>query len=50
MAKAYDTTRLIIYGDSNLVVHQTMKDCEEVAENMSAYRKLYGILEGEFNG
>src|SRR4051812_39053109 len=27
-----------------------MKDCEEVADNMSAYQKLYNILEGEFDG
>ena len=27
-----------------------MKDCEAVADNMSAYQKLYGILEGEFDG
>src|SRR4051812_37504665 len=50
MAKACDATRLIIYGDSKLVVQQTMKDCEAVADNMSAYKKLYGILEGEFDG
>ena len=40
MAKAYGATRLIIYGDSSLVVHQTMKDCEAVADNMMAYQKL----------
>src|SRR4051812_45837459 len=28
MAKARGDTRLIIYDDSNLVVQQTMKDCE----------------------
>src|SRR3954470_21894412 len=39
-----------MYGDSNLVVQQTMKDCEVVADNMSAYQKLYNILEGEFDG
>ena len=36
MAKACGATRLIIYGDSNLVVQQTMKDCEAVADNKSA--------------
>src|SRR4051812_15118227 len=50
MAKACGTTRLIIYSDSNIVVQQTMKGCEAVAHNMSAYQKLYGVLEGEFNG
>src|SRR3954469_6469948 len=46
MAKACGATRLIIYGDFNLVVQQTMKDFEVVADNMSAYQKLYDILEG----
>ena len=50
IAKACGATRLIIYGDSNLVVQQTIKDCEAVADNMSAYQKLYGILEGELDG
>src|SRR4051812_35364866 len=50
MAKACGATRLVIYSDSNLVVQQTMKDCEAVADNMSAYQKLYNILEGEFDG
>ena len=50
MAKACGATQLIIYGDSNLVVHQTMKDCEAVADNMLAYQKLYNILEGDFDG
>src|SRR4051812_43622649 len=27
-----------------------MKDCEAVVDNMSSYQKLYGILEGEFDG
>ena len=40
MAKACGATRLIIYGDSNLVVQQTMRDCEAIADNMSAYQKL----------
>ena len=50
MAKACGATRLIIYGNSNLVVQQTMKDFEAVTDNMSAYQKLYNILEGEFDG
>src|SRR3954463_14464218 len=50
MAKACGATRLLIYGDSNLVVQQTMKDCEAVVDNMSAYQKLYNTLEGDFDG
>ena len=50
MAKACGATRLIIYGDSNLVVQQTMKECDAPAENMAAYRELYNTLEGEFDG
>src|SRR4051812_16834088 len=50
MAKACSAACLIIYGDSDLVVQQTMKDYEAVADNMTAYQKLYGILEGEFDG
>ena len=40
MAKACRATQLIIYGDSNLVIQQTMKDYEAVADNMLAYQKL----------
>ena len=50
MAKACGATRLMIYGDSNLIVQQTMKDCEATADNMIAYRNLYNLLEGEFDG
>ena len=50
MAKACGATRLMIYGDSNLIVQQTMGDCEATADNMIAYRNLYNILEGEFDG
>ena len=50
MAKACGASRLIIYGNSNLVVQQTMRDCEAVANNMSVYQKLYNILEGDFDG
>lgn len=49
-AKACGATRLAIYGDSNLVVQQTMRDCEALAENMSAYQKLYNTWEGGFDG
>src|SRR4051812_45548406 len=50
MAKACGATRLIIYGDSNIVVQQRMKDCEADTDNISAYQNLYGIVEGEFDG
>src|SRR3954463_5151718 len=49
MAKACGATRLVIYDDSNFVIQQTMKDCEAVVDNMSAYQKLYNILEGKFD-
>src|SRR3954471_10489374 len=49
MAKACGATCLFIYGDSNLVVQQTMKYYEVVADKMLAYHKLYDILEGEFD-
>src|SRR4051812_15229065 len=50
MAKTCGTTRLTIYGDSNLVVQQAMRDCDAVADNMAAYQKLYNTLEGSFDG
>ena len=50
MAKACGATRLLIYGDSNLVVQQTMKKCDATSNNMAAYRDLYNALEGEFEG
>ena len=50
MAKTCGATRLIIYGDSNLVVQQAMRDCDAVADNMAAYQKLYNTLEGSFDG
>src|SRR3954467_14602499 len=50
MAKTCGATRLAIYGDSNLVVQQAMRDCDAVADNMAAYHKLYNTLEGSFNG
>src|ERR1043165_2585600 len=50
MAKTCGATRLSIYGDSNLVVHQAMRGCDTVADNMMAYEKLYNRLEGGFNG
>ena len=40
MAKTCGATRLAIYGDSNLVVQQAMRDCDAVADNMAFYQKL----------
>ena len=50
MAKNCGATHLMIYGDSNRVVQQTMKECDAVADNMIAYRDMYNILEGNFEG
>src|SRR4051812_44117592 len=50
MAKICGATRLVIYGDSNLVVQQTMNECDAHAANMIAYRALYNSLEGDFDG
>src|SRR5664279_4104722 len=50
MAKACGATQLMIYGDSNLVVQQTMKECDAISENMIAYRNMYNLLEGSFDG
>src|SRR3954470_8570149 len=50
MAKTCGATRLVIYGDSNLVVQQSMRDCNAVANNMAAYQKLYNTHEGSFDG
>ena len=50
MEKACGTKRLIIYGDSKLVVNQTMHECDALNDNMTAYRDLYDTLEGDFDG
>ena len=50
MEKALGCTRLMIYGDSKLVVEQTMKACDALVDNMIAYRDLYNQMEGEFEG
>src|SRR4051812_1799317 len=50
MAKTCGATRLIIYGDSNLFIQQTMRNCDAIADNMAAYQKLYNALEGSFDG
>jgi ribonuclease HI len=50
MAKACGATRLRIFGDSNLVVHQVMNRCDAVSDNMTTYQNLYYYLEGTFDG
>jgi ribonuclease HI len=50
MAKACGATRLKIFSDSNLVVHQVMNRCDAVSDNMTTYMNLYYYLEGTFNG
>ena len=50
MAKACGAKRLIIYGDSKLVVNQTMHEYDALNDNMIAYRDLYDTLEGDFDG
>src|SRR3954468_16434029 len=50
MARACGATRLEIYGDSNLVVQQTMNLCDVINDNMVAYREMYNILEASFEG
>src|SRR3954454_17604297 len=50
MAKACGATRLDIFGDSNLVVQQTMNQCDALSDNMIAYWELYNILEASFKG
>src|SRR4051812_37123119 len=50
MAKICGTTRLVIYGDSNLFVQQTMNECDAHSASMIAYRALYNSLEGDFDG
>jgi ribonuclease HI len=34
-------TRLMIYGESNLIVQQTVKECVTKSKNMIAYRDMY---------
>ena len=50
MAKECGADRLMIYGNSNLVVQQTMKECDATTYNMIAYRDLYKIMEGNCDG
>ena len=49
MALACGATRLMIYGDSYLVMQQAMKLCDATAENMIVYRELYNTMEGNFD-
>src|SRR3954463_8325480 len=50
MANICGATRQVIYGDSNLVVQQTMNECDAHAANMIAYCALYNSLKGDFDG
>jgi hypothetical protein len=50
MAKACGETRLKIFGDSNLVVHQLMNHCDAIIDNMITCQNLYCHLEGTFDG
>jgi ribonuclease HI len=50
MAKACGTTRLDFYGDSNLVVQQSMNLCDSISDNMIAYRQMYQSMEAKFKG
>ncbi|KAK1626826.1 hypothetical protein QYE76_001141 [Lolium multiflorum] len=50
MAKACGATRLEIYGDSNLVVQQSMNLCDAVSDNMISYHQLYQNMEAKFEG
>nr|XP_051202280.1 uncharacterized protein LOC127315878 [Lolium perenne] len=43
-------TRLEIYGDSNLVVQQSMNLCDTINDNMIAYHQLYQNMEPKFEG
>jgi ribonuclease HI len=50
MAKVCASSRLKIFGDSNLVVQQVMNRCDAISDNMTAYKNLYYYLEGTFDG
>src|SRR3954468_21849326 len=49
MAKICGATCLVIYGDLNLVVQQTMNEYDAHSVNMIAYGALYNSLEGDFD-
>jgi hypothetical protein len=50
MAKACGATRIKIHGDSNLIAHQVMKECDATCAKMIAYHAMYDKLEGNFDG
>ncbi|KAK1627207.1 hypothetical protein QYE76_001522 [Lolium multiflorum] len=50
MAKACGATRLKIFGDSQLVAHQVMNQCDAINESMIAYKEVYNELEKLFDG
>ncbi|KAK1613851.1 hypothetical protein QYE76_019368 [Lolium multiflorum] len=50
MAKACGTTRLKIFGDSQLVAQQVMNQCDAVNDSMVAYKEMYNELEKLFDG
>lgn len=50
IAKSLGITRLIIYGDSALVVHQASGDWDCNSDNMGAYCKVLRKLAGGFRG
>jgi ribonuclease HI len=50
MAKACGDTRLDIYGDSNLVVKQSVNLCDAISDNMIAYRQMYQSMKAKFEG
>ncbi|KAM0924514.1 hypothetical protein ACQ4PT_004846 [Festuca glaucescens] len=50
MAKVCGTTRLKIFGDSQLVAQQVMNQCDAVSDSMIAYKEVYNELEKLFDG
>jgi ribonuclease HI len=50
MAKACGATRLRIFGNSNLIVHQVKNRCDAISDSMTAYKNVYYYLEGTFDG
>jgi ribonuclease HI len=50
MANACGSTRLDIYGDSNLVVKHSMNLCDAISDNMIDYRQMYQSMETKFDG
>ncbi|KAK1686829.1 hypothetical protein QYE76_047677 [Lolium multiflorum] len=50
MAKACGTTRLKIFGNSQLVAQQVMNQCDVVNDSMIAYKEVYNELEKLFDG